>query len=123
VELYALIDGGSSDSFIQLRVAKFLNLTVQPASKFCVMVSNFETMEVEGYIPSLYVSIQGHNMHIPDVYLLHVAGGDLMLGTLWLKRLKAHIVDYIMSFICFLHEGKFITLLGDKSKLLQPAQS
>jgi len=77
----ALIDGGSYDSFLQPRVAKFLNLTIQPAFAFRVMVSNFETMEVEGFIPSLNVSIQGHHMHIPNVYLLHVAGGDLILGT------------------------------------------
>jgi len=66
-------------------------------------------MEVDGYIPSLDVSIQGHNMHIPDVYLLHVAGGNLILGISCLKTLKAHIVDYNTSFIHFLHEEKFIT--------------
>jgi len=81
VEIYVLINGGNSNSFIQPRVAKFLNLTVQPTPTFCVMVGNFETMKVEGYIPSFDVSIQGHNMHILDVYLLHMGGGDLILGT------------------------------------------
>jgi len=95
---------------------------VHPAPAFRVMVGKFETIEIKGYIPSLDMSIQGHNMHIPDVYLLHVVGGDLILGTSWLKTLKAHIVDYDTSFIHFLHEGKFITLLGDKSNLPQPAQ-
>jgi len=107
----ALIDGGSFDSFLQPHVAKFLNLTIQPVPPFHVMVGNFETMEVEGFIPSLNVSIQGHHMQIPNVYLLQVARGDLILGTSWLKTLKANIVDYDASYIRFLHQGKFIIVL------------
>jgi len=35
-----LIDGGSSDNFLQPRVAKFLKLPVEPATQFRVMVGN-----------------------------------------------------------------------------------
>ena len=110
MEIQALINEGSSDSFIQPRIAKFFNLTVAPAPRFKVMVGNFETMTVEGYIPSLEVSLQGYKLQIPEAYVLHVAGGDLILGTTWLKQLKTHIVDYDSSFIRFMHEGEFITI-------------
>jgi len=99
VKIQALIDGGSTDSFIQHRVAKFLNLTVQPAGGFRIMVGNFEFMTVEGYIPSLEVTMQGYAIQIPNVYVLNVAGGDLVVGTSWLNKLGAHIVDYHSSFI------------------------
>jgi len=77
MEIQALIDGGSSDSFIQLWIAKFLNLTVVPTPGFKVMVGNFKIMTVEGYIPSLEVLPQGYKLQIPEVYVLLVAGGDL----------------------------------------------
>jgi len=99
VKIQALIDGGSTDSFIQPRVVKFLNLTVQPTTGFRVMVGNFEFLTAEGYIPSLKVMMQGYPIQIPDVYVVNVAGGDLVLGTSWLKKLGAHIVDYHSSFI------------------------
>ncbi|XP_057755398.1 uncharacterized protein LOC130974540 [Arachis stenosperma] len=112
-EIQVLIDGGSSDSFIQPRIAKFLNLPVEPAPGFNVMVGNFELMKVEGCIKALEVNMQGHKMIVPQVYVLHVAGGDLVLGTTWLKRLKAHIVDYDSSFIKFWQNGEFVTIFGD----------
>ncbi|XP_017442721.2 uncharacterized protein LOC108347805 [Vigna angularis] len=122
MEVQVLIDGGSSDSFIQPRVAKFLKLPVHPAPGFQVMVGNFDVMQVEGRLPSLEVSIQGHSINIPDVYVLHVAGGDLVLGATWLKTLKAHIVDYDALFIKFLHEGKFITIKGEETATPRHAQ-
>ncbi|WVZ02924.1 hypothetical protein V8G54_023730 [Vigna mungo] len=122
MEVQVLIDGGSSDSFIQPRVAKFLKLPVHPAPRFQVMVGNFDVMEVEGRLPSLEVSIQGHSINIPDVYVLHVAGGDLVLGATWLKTLKAHIADYDALFIKFLHEGKFITIKGEETTTPRHAQ-
>jgi len=115
MKLYALIDGSSSDSFIQPRIAKCLNLAIQPAPGFNVMVGNFEMMAVEGYIPSLEVSLQGHKLQIPHVYVLHVAGGDVILGTTWLKQLGPHIVDYDSSFLRFVHQGKLITVFGEKT--------
>ncbi|XP_072062290.1 uncharacterized protein [Arachis hypogaea] len=122
VEIQALIDGGSSHSFIQPRIAQFLNLPVQPAPGFRVMVGNFDMMTVEGCIPTLEVTMQCIKVDIPKVYVLHVAGGDLVIGTTWLKTLKAHIVDYDSSFIRFLHDGKFVTVFGDKSHMPAPAQ-
>jgi len=70
LKIQALIDGGSSNSFIQPRIAKFLNLPVEPASGFKVMVGNFDVMPVEGCIPSLEVSLQGYKVQIPEVYYM-----------------------------------------------------
>jgi len=45
-----LVDGGSSDNFIQPRIAKFLKLPVEPVSTFRVMVGNGTYLAVEGMI-------------------------------------------------------------------------
>ncbi|XP_025617181.1 uncharacterized protein [Arachis hypogaea] len=121
LEISALIDGGSSDSFIQPRIAKFLNLPIEPAPGVKVMVGDFDVLPVEGYLPALNVNLSGCYVTIPDVFVLHVAGGDLVIGTTWLKTLKAHIVDYDSSFLRFLHQGKFVIVNGEKSGT--PAQA
>jgi len=52
------------------------------------MVGNFEIMEAEGCIPTLEVNMQGHTMVIPQVYVLHCVGGELVIGITWLKKLR-----------------------------------
>ncbi|XLU80481.1 hypothetical protein S245_003901 [Arachis hypogaea] len=122
LEVQALIDGGSSDSFIQPRIAKFLNLPIEPASGFKVIVGSFEVLPVEGRIASLDVNLSGCLVSIPEVYVLHVAGGELVIGSTWLQTLKAHIVDYNSSFLRFWHKGEFVTVQGYKSPPSSQAQ-
>jgi len=117
-----LIDGGSSDSFIHPIVTKFLNLPIELPPGFRVMVGNFEMMEAEGYIPTLEVNMQGHTMLIPQVYVLYYAGGELVIGTTWLKKLKAHIVDYHSSSIRLWQKGDFVTIYGVEFKGLKEAR-
>jgi len=101
--IQVLIDRGSSDSFIQPRIAKFLNLPVQPTPAFRVMVGNFHVMIVEGHLPFLDISMQGHSIRFPNVYVLTS-------------------VDYDALLIKFLHEGKFITIKGEEAIGPQQAQ-
>ncbi|XP_072087072.1 uncharacterized protein [Arachis hypogaea] len=122
LEVRALLDRGSSDSFLQPRIAKFLNVPVQPALGMRVTVRNFGIMDVEGYIPSLEVTMSGCKVTIPHVFVLHVAGGDLVIGSPWLKQLKMHIVDYDASFLRFLHNGEFVTVHGEKNPTPKQAQ-
>ncbi|KAJ1419593.1 Aspartyl protease, partial [Sesbania bispinosa] len=53
-----LIDGGSSDSLLQPRVAKFLKLPVEPVAQSRVMVGNGNYMSVEGLIKQLKIQVQ-----------------------------------------------------------------
>ncbi|XP_072072098.1 uncharacterized protein [Arachis hypogaea] len=121
-EVHTLLDGGSSDCFIQPRIAKFLNLPIEPAPGIKVMVGNFQILPVEGVIPSLDITISGNTISIPEVFVLHVAGGELVIGSNWLESLKAHIADYDYSFLRFMHDGKFITIQGYKTAPSSQAQ-
>lgn len=87
-----LIDGGNSDSFLQPRIAKFLKLHVEPATKFKVMVGNGNYMTAEGLVKKLRVQAQGNVFHLP-VFLLPIFGADLILGASWLKTIGPHIAD------------------------------
>ncbi|KAJ1411038.1 Aspartic peptidase domain superfamily [Sesbania bispinosa] len=116
-----LLDGGSSDNFLQPRVAQFLSLPIQPGAQFHVMVGNGHSMTAEGLIPDLAIEVQGHELHCP-VYLLPVAGADLILGAAWLSTLGPHVADYSALQFKFMLNGKFITLQGDRPALPQNAQ-
>ena len=72
-----LVDGGSSNNFLQPRVAKFLKLPVEPTPFFKVMVGNGNYMEAEGMISKLTIKAQNARFQLP-VLLLPVSGADLI---------------------------------------------
>jgi len=78
--IQVMIDGGSSDNFLQPRLAKFLKLEVEQSPKLKVMVGNGNKLETEGYIRNTSVNMQGAQIDLP-VFLLPVSGADLIIGT------------------------------------------
>lgn len=113
IPVQILVDGGSSENFLQPRIAQFLKFPVEPKSSFKVLIGNGETMQTEGWIEALKVQVQQHELIVP-VYLLPVAGADLILGSSWLPTLEPHVADYAASVLKFFQQGKFITLQGEK---------
>jgi len=105
------VDGGSSDNFLQPRIAKFLKLPIEkaPLFKFMVEIGNYMT---EGMIEEVNIQVQGAKFELP-VFLLPISGADLILGANWLKAIGSHIADYELLQLKFLYEGKFITLQGE----------
>jgi len=115
-----LLDSGSSDNFLQPRIAACLKLPVEPIDNFNVMVGNGSALMVEGLIKRLDVDIQNHRIQLP-VYLLPISGAYLVLGASWLATLGAHISDYSNLSLKFMLNDKFVTLRGEQTKL--PAQA
>ncbi|XP_019451764.1 PREDICTED: uncharacterized protein LOC109353858 [Lupinus angustifolius] len=107
-----LVDGGSSDNFLQPRVAKFLKLQIEPAPRFKVMVGNVNYMNAEGLIQHIIVHAQGNSFHL-HVFLLPIYGANLIIGTSWLKTIGPHIADYEVLQLKFLWEGRFTSLKGE----------
>lgn len=97
-----LIDGGSSDNFMQPRIAKFLKLLVEPALSFKVMVGNGNYMETKGLVQNLIIQAQGNVFQLP-VYALPISEADLILGANWLKTIGPHMADYASLNLRFLH--------------------
>ena len=79
VQVQVLLDSGSSDNFLQPRIAQRLKLKIQEAPQFQVLVGNGSTLTASGLIQDLPVMTQGHTLHLP-VYLLPITSADLVLG-------------------------------------------
>ncbi|MCI14272.1 hypothetical protein A2U01_0035401, partial [Trifolium medium] len=103
-----LVDGGSSDNFIQPRVAQTLKLNIEPAPNLRVLVGNGQMMTAEGKIQQLPLVVQGQEIKVP-VYFLPISGADVILGSTWLATLGPHVADYAALTLKFFYQGKFIT--------------
>lgn len=119
IQIY--LDSGSSNNFLQPRLAHYLKLPIEPIQKFKVVVGNGSALMVEGAIKDLEVQIQGHSLLLP-VFLLPVSRADLVLGAAWLSTLGAHISDYSTLTLKFSLGNQFITPQGESNKLPSPTQ-
>jgi hypothetical protein len=121
IEVQVLIDGGSSDNFLQPRIAKFLKLSIEPGPQFKVLVGNGEIMNAEGVVQHVPLEIQGHKFETP-VFLLPVAGADVISGASWLATLGLHVADYASLTLKVFWKDKFITLTGEGTPRTTQAQ-
>ncbi|WVZ18571.1 hypothetical protein V8G54_005893 [Vigna mungo] len=103
-----LVDGGSTHNFIQDRVAKFLNLPLQPTPTLKVMVGNGSVIECHQICPVVPISIQGHIFTV-DLHVLPISGADVVLGIQWLKTLGPIVTDYSQMTMLFVTEGPLKT--------------
>ncbi|XP_017406476.1 uncharacterized protein LOC108319747 [Vigna angularis] len=116
-----LLDSGSSDNFLQPRIAHCLKLPVEDMFSLQVLVGNGNAMSTEGVIKEIQVKVQGHTLKLP-VYLLPVFGADLILGAAWLATIGPHIADYRSLSLKFYSDKQLITLQGEPPTLPKPAE-
>jgi hypothetical protein len=116
-----LDDGGSSDNFIQTRVAQVLKLPIEPATNLRVLIGNGQVLNAEGKIQQLPLQIQGNEIKVP-FYLLQISGADVILGSTWLATLGPHVADYAALTLKFFQHGQVITLHGETNLEPSPAQ-
>jgi hypothetical protein len=121
IRVKILVDGGSSDNFIQPRVAQALKLPIEPAPNLRVLVGNGQTLTAEGLIQHVPLQIQGQEIQVP-VYLLQISGADVILGSTWLATLGPHVADYAALTLKFFQNGRFITLQGESDREATQAQ-
>jgi len=120
-KIQILIDGGSSDNFIQPRVTKILHLPIYQTPRLKVMVGNGEKLECGGEVQNIPIQIQGHSLYI-SVYVLPIAAAELVLGSQWLATLDTHLMNYKELFLTFYINEELITLHGETSNLPNLAQ-
>jgi hypothetical protein len=108
-----LVDSGSTQNFIQDRVAKFLGLPVTPATHpFKVMVGNGSTLECTTQCANINFTIQGNNF-VSDFFILPLGGAEVVLGVPWLVSLGPILMDYTTLLMRFTHLGRPIELRAD----------
>ena len=86
VHLRALVDTGSTHTFIHSTLAQRLGLTVTPRAGLNVMVANGDRVCSPGVCLATPVTIGGEAFSI-DCFALDLGGFDLVLGVQWLRML------------------------------------
>ncbi|RDX87121.1 hypothetical protein CR513_31446, partial [Mucuna pruriens] len=104
-EVQILLNGGSSNSYIHLRIVQHLKLPIEPTKNMQVMVGDGYVMKGKGLIKNLTVQIQGHVIEIPT-FVLPVANSDVVFGASRLAILGPHMANYTIgdSYIEFLED-------------------
>ncbi|KAJ0614111.1 putative retrotransposon gag domain, aspartic peptidase domain superfamily [Helianthus annuus] len=111
-EVQVLLDGGSTHCFVQTRIAKFLNLTIESIEPFSVLVGSGKRLPCSGLARAVEVVIQGQPI-VADFYVLPLQGWDMVLGVSWLATLGPVITDYSTSIFEFSLNGQQVKWQGD----------
>ncbi|KAL4282483.1 hypothetical protein GQ457_16G010960 [Hibiscus cannabinus] len=114
-----LLDGGSTHNFVQTRMAQFLNLNIETAPSFSVLVGNGEKLPCAGVVKQVPLVIQDHKILV-DFYVLPLQGWDMVLGISWLATLGSVITNYATSQFEFTLNGQRIFWQGDTTPVTHP---
>ncbi|KAJ4753430.1 polyprotein [Rhynchospora pubera] len=109
ISICALLDSGSTHSFINPEIIKELQLPVKHTNPMVVMVANGSKMVTDTRCDALSFSLQGQPFE-KDVRLLAVQGYDMVLGLDWLMGLGPMQIDWSKGKLEFKKGGKMITL-------------
>lgn len=108
--VHILLNDGSEDNFMQLRLSKFLHLDIFLVPPFRVLVGSGHTLQVEDRVKNQVIIVQDHHSLHFNAYLLQVKGVKIILGSSWLVALGPHIAYYTRRMIQFYHQGNFVKL-------------
>jgi hypothetical protein len=98
--LVALLDTGSTHNFIGEDAARRTGLAIQPRPRLTATVANGERILCPGVIRGAPLVIAGEEFFV-DLFVMPLAGYDLVLGTQWLVtlgRIEWNFQERTMSF-------------------------
>jgi hypothetical protein len=101
----ALLDTGSTHNFIAEAAARQTGLHIQPRPRLMTMAANGECVSCPGVIRCAPVIIEGDRFYI-DLFVMPLAGYDLVLGTQWMVTLGRVTWDFIDHTISFAYQGR-----------------
>lgn len=107
-----LIDGGSTNNFIQDRVAKQLGLALEPAHSFQVLVGNGEELQCSSICPNVCLRLGSHDFCV-DLFVVPLCGAEIVLGVQWLRSLGPVLTNYDTLTMSFLQNGQIIHITGE----------
>ena len=92
VTLITLLDNGSTHNFIGEEAAVRTSLQVRARPRLTARVANRERIACSGVLPQAPISIEGVSFCV-DLYIMPLAGFDLVLGTQWIATLGPIVCD------------------------------
>jgi Reverse transcriptase (RNA-dependent DNA polymerase)/Retroviral aspartyl protease/Retrotransposon gag protein len=115
--IYALIDSGSTHSFINPMALQGQKCQVQETNPMVVMVANGEKMVTDSKCTSLHFSIQGFDFE-HELRLLPVRGYDMILGLDWLSQFGPMTVDWKHKWVEFPLHSQMVKLQVQDEKVI-----
>lgn len=111
VPLIALVDTGSTHSFINDSVVNRLQLKIEPRPGLTVKVTNGDRVTSAGVCSNLPLVIGDTEFSI-SYYTLPLDGFDIVLGVHWLSTLGPILWNFAALSMTFLHQGRTIQWTG-----------
>jgi len=117
-----LIDTGSTHNFLDIQMARNLNLFVYPVPDMKVMVADGKKIENVGKCHKVKLNIQDYNL-TSEFYTLPLGGVDAVLGVQWLQTLGTYSANHQEHFITFNWQGHKYKLHGFQAPNTQVVSS
>jgi hypothetical protein len=96
----ALVDTGSTHSFIGEAAARHTGLHIEPRPRLTATIANGEHVACPGVLRHAPVIINGMEFRI-DLYVMPLAGYDVVLGTHWIATLGPIVWDLAARTMAF----------------------
>ncbi|XP_066347901.1 uncharacterized protein [Miscanthus floridulus] len=109
--LIVLLDSGSTHNFIAEDAALRTGLPIQPRPRLTAIVANGERVACPGVIHRAPISIDNTPFHI-DLFVMPLAGYDMVLGTQWMATLGKIIWDFTERSMSFQRHDHTIMWAG-----------
>ena len=109
--LIVLLDSGSTHNFIFESAAQRTGLPLQRRPRLTATVANGERVACVGVIRQAAVTIHGDLFHA-DLFVMPLAGYDMVLGTQWLATLGPVLWDFGARTMMFQWQGQSICWQG-----------
>jgi predicted aspartyl protease len=106
-----LVDTGSTHNFMDINVARKLNLFVYPAADIRVMVADGKKIDGVGKCHKVKLQIEDYELET-GFYTVPLGGVDVVLGIQWLQMLGTYSANHQKQFIKFKWEGRRYKLYG-----------
>ncbi|XP_066380484.1 uncharacterized protein [Miscanthus floridulus] len=104
VTLVALVDTGSTHNFIGEEAARRTGVAIQPCPRLTATVANGEKVACPGVLRQAPVVIEGMAFDV-DLYVMPLAGYDVVLGTQWMAGLGRIAWDVATRTLAFQRDG------------------
>jgi hypothetical protein len=110
-ELLALVDSGSTHTFVDDQVVHYLGLDIMLRPGLSVKVANGEKVQSYRVCKATSLDVHGEQFSI-DCYALPLEGFDVILGVHWLKSLGPIVWDFAALSMAFYRDGRAVCFRG-----------
>jgi hypothetical protein len=112
--LVALLDSGSTHNFISAAAAHQSGIPIQRRPRLTAMVANGERITCAGVLRNAPLHVEGEP-YPADLFVMPLAGYDVVLGTRWLGALGPIVWDLTRRRMTFHRPGRCISWAGTPS--------